>query len=590
MILQALNRYYEALLQKGKVEAPGWQPVKASFALKLDAQGVLGPIVDLRESVMRGKKEQKIAGVMNLPAPCKRTVGIQANFLCDNASYMLGMDTKDKPERVRSCFEACAQLHRELLSPVDHPVARAICLFFDTWPAQRAARDQQDMRERAALLEGGTLVFLVEGQLEGQFAHNVDAVREAWQRSYDRNDQGEPMQCLVTGKRAPVARLHPSIKGVYGAQSSGASLVSFNARAFESYGHEQERGRNAPVSQAAAFGYGAALNYLTAEGGQNLRLGDTTLVFWAEDAQEESAAFFMCSLAGAGERMSEQDLKAVMGKVAGGQMADWNAIPLHPQNHFYVLGLAPNAGRVSVRFFLQDSLMNFARHILAHHQRMEVIRPAYEAEAFFPIRKLLEETVNPKSREKTPIKKMAGEVLRAILMDTPYPATLYSRIQVRIRADHEITYVRAAIIKAHLLRNTQNNAQNARYKEAAVVKLNENTTYPPYVLGRLFCVLEALQQAANNQNNTTIRSRFFSAASTTPAVAFPTLVRLAQAHLKKLDEGQKVYYDKQITGLLSMLDETYPSRLNIYDQGVFQLGYYHQTQKRYQKKEDKQNG
>ena len=119
------------------------------------------------------------------------------------------------------------------------------------------------------------------------------------------------------------------------------------------------------------------------------------------------------------------------------------------------------------------------------------------------------------------------------------------------------------------------------------MELNQDTTYQPYLLGRLFAVLEGLQQAANPGINTTIRDRYFNSACATPAVVFPQLLKLAQAHLKKLGGGLEVNYNKQISDILAKFDRDYPASLNLYDQGIFQLGYYHQTQARFTKKEEK---
>ena len=435
------------------------------------------------------------------------------------------------------------------------------------------------------MLAGANLIFF----FEGEYVQDIPALRQAWDQYYAAQGEGEEMPCLVTGQKGRVAVLHPSIKGVKGAQSSGASLVSFNAPAYESYARDGGQGRNAPVSVRAAFAYGAALNHLLSDGDHRVRLGDTTVVFWAEDGEIAYADCFAAML-GAGDQVSSQDLGQVMEKLAAGLNAAWEHIPLRPANRFYVLGLAPNAARLSVRFFLQDSFGDFARHMRRHHQHMDIVRPSYDPREMLAIWQLLAETVNPNSRDKSASPQLAGELARSILSGTPYPATLYTQVQLRVRAEREVTRGRAAMIKGYLLRNTGGHCQYASYKEALSVELNEQTTYPPYLLGRLFSVLEGLQQAANPGINATIRDRYFNSACATPAVVFPLLIKLAQAHLKKLPPAGRVYFDRQIGQIENMIRSEYPLRLSLYDQGIFQLGYYHQTQKRYQKKEDKDNG
>ena len=244
---------------------------------------------------------------------------------------------------------------------------------------------------------------------------------------------------------------------------------------------------------------------------------------------------------------------------------------------------------MSVRFFLQDSFGAFAENLLKHHEYLRIVKPSFDTRIHLSFWQLLKETVNQKSRDKTPSPLLAGSLVRSVLMGQPYPRLLLDQVEIRIRADREVNRARAAILKAFLLKQPLNENFNERSKEALCVELNQDTTYQPYLLGRLFAVLEGLQQAANPGINATIRDRYFNSACATPAVVFPQLVKLAQAHLKKLGRGKEVYYNKQIGDILAKFGQDYPARLNLYDQGIFQLGYYHQTQARYTKKEEKEN-
>lgn len=582
MILQALTQHYEALAQKGTLERPGWQTAKVSFALRLAPDGELRGVVDVRQEEERGKKKVLVPKSMNVPAQVKRSSGVAANLLCDNAAYMLGVDSKGKPERAKSCFEACAQAHHQMLDGVDHPAARAILAFFDTWNPATACENEHVLPVLDDLASAN-IVF----QVGMDYAQEILEIRDAWQIRYDApSSDALKMRCLVTGAHTEIERLHPSIKGVKDAQSMGASLVSFNAPAFESYGRDGEQGLNAPVGKYAAFAYGAALNHLLSDRQHMLYLGDMTVVFWAEEANENEADFLTALLEG--NEVRNQEIADALRKLANGLNADWADMPVKPDNHFWILGLAPNAARLSVRFFMSDTFGALARRMIRHHKEMEIARPAYDTRETLSLWGLLNETVNPHASDKKASPQMAGDVLRAILTGARYPETLYQQVQLRIRAEREITRGRAAIIKAYLLRNVQTN--QAIISEVAQVKLNEETTYAPYVLGRLFAVLEGLQEAANPGINATIKDRYFSSACCMPAMTFPTLINLAQAHLKKLDKGGNVYFSKQIGELAQKMDEPYPARLNLADQGVFQLGYYHQTQKRFEKKEDKNNG
>lgn len=585
MILQALVRCYESLAAAGKLEKPGWSMVKVSWGLELTPEGQIQRLWPLESADAKGKKRPQL---IKLPAQTKKTVGVVSNFLCENSSYILGRDNKGKPERSLECFKACAARHREILAEVEHPMAKAILRFFAGWNPQTAEENAVLAPEWEEILKGGNLVFC----MDGVYAQDVPEIAQAWDEAYADDEKAEMGRCLVTGQKAPVAILHPSIKGIVGAQSSGAALVSFNAPSLESFGKDdrdkQGQGRNAPVSTYAAFAYTEALNYLLREPAYHSRLGDTTLIYWAEGAEEE----YSSAMAGMmfSDNMEQEDLKDVMEALSSGKTVLWNKLPLNPDNRFYILGIAPNAARLAVRFFLQNTFGSFAANLDRHQKRLEIVRPAFDEREGLSVWSLLRETANPNSRDKKPPEPLVSALMRAVLMNTPYPAELFIQTEIRLRAEHEVSRGKAAILKAYLLRNVvELNPDNHPYKEVLQVQLNENTTYLPYRLGRLFAVLEALQLKANPGINATIKDRYFNSACATPAVVFPTLVRLAQNHLNKLDGGIKVYYDKMITGLFNAVEESYPVRLSLQDQGIFQIGYYHQKQKLFTKKEELEN-
>lgn len=547
MILQALTAYYEQLLRQGKIAAPGWDGhFKVSYELRLNDAGQLVDVVDLRVSETKGKKTVIVPRELRVPAHVKRTVGIAANFLCDNSSYLLGADEKGKPDRAKQCFEACAQLHHKLLDGVDDPAAKAILAYFDSWDPAQAAEHPLLNAEWKDLTGNANLIF----GYEAPDHHHILA-----------NDA-------------------PAIKGVMGAQSAGAALVSFNAPAFCSYGHEQ--GENAPVSEYAAFAYTTALNLLIADRNHCKRVGDTTIVCWAESAEPAYQDAFSLFLFGAEEAsgIEEADVQAALRRLAAGQTVPFLEKELAPDQHFYVLGLAPNAARLSVRFFLRDTFGTFARNLQKHADALEITRPAYDNRKTLSVWALAMETVNRKERSPSPAPQLAGDLLRAVLTGGRYPATLLNGVTMRIRAEQDVTRGRAAILKAYYLRNSPTDLN----KEVFTVSLNE-TTNVPYILGRLFSVLEAVQSDANPGINTTIKDRYFNSACATPALVFPTLLKLAQKHLQKLPDGKAVFYNKQITELAALVPESgFPARLSLPDQGKFEIGYYHQTQKRFEKK------
>ena len=588
MILQALTAYYEQLVRQGKLSAPGWDDsFKVSYELRLNEAGQLLRVVPLLTEKTVGKKTVLAPRAMRVPAHEKRSSGIAANFLCDNSTYLLGADEKGKPERAADCFKACAKLHHTILDGVDSPAARALLAYFDSWDPAQAAAHPLLAEQWKEITGNANLIFGYEAADHSHsFVNDDPAIQNAWQTHYnDRSADSDMGQCLITGKYAPIERTHPNISGVPGAQSSGAALVSFNAPAFCSYGHEQ--GDNAPVSKYAAFAYTTALNRLLADRSHCKHVGDTTILCWAENAEPVYQDAMSMFLFGADEAtgIQESDVQAALKRLSAGQTVPFLEKELSPDQHFYLLGLAPNAARLSVRFFLRDTFGSFAQNLQKHAEEMEIDCSEKEKFRTLPIWAVVNETTRTvPGQPAKPSPQLAGDLLRAVLTGGRYPATLLNGVTLRIRAEQNVTRGRAAVIKAYYLRNYPTELN----KEVYTVSLNE-TTNVPYLLGRLFSVLEAVQKAANPGINTTIKDRYFNAACATPGTAFPTLLRLSQKHLRKLNDGLATHYDKQITELMAQLPESgFPARLSLPDQGKFTIGYYHQTQKRYVKKNEEE--
>lgn len=588
MILQALTAYYEQLVRQGKLSAPGWDDsFKVSYELRLNDAGQLVSVLDLRTETKMGKKTVLAPRAMRVPAHEKRSSGIAANFLCDNSTYLLGADEKGKPERSADCFKACAKLHHVILDGVDSPAARALLAYFDSWDPTQASTHPLLAEQWKEITGNANLIFGYEAADHSHsFVNDDPAIQNAWQAHYnDRSADSDMGQCLITGKYAPIERTHPNISGVPGAQSSGAALVSFNAPAFCSYGHEQ--GDNAPVSKYAAFAYTTALNRLLADRSHCKHVGDTTILCWAENAEPVYQDAMSMFLFGADEAagIQESDVQAALKRLSAGQTVPFLEKELSPDQHFYLLGLAPNAARLSVRFFLRDTFGSFAQNLQKHAEEMEIDCSEKEKFRTLPIWAVVNETTRTvPGQPAKPSPQLAGDLLRAVLTGGRYPATLLNGVTLRIRAEQNVTRGRAAVIKAYYLRNYPTELN----KEVYTVSLNE-TTNVPYLLGRLFSVLEAVQRAANPGINTTIKDRYFNAACATPGLSFPTLLRLSQKHLRKLNDGLATHYDKQITELMAQLPESgFPARLSLSDQGKFTIGYYHQTQKRYVKKNEEE--
>ena len=577
MILQALTAYYQTLERAEKIASPGWKKTDISFVLYIGDGGELERVISIRIPVPQGKKTVLRPQPMTLPVPAdgRTSTAVRPNFLWDKSDYLLGI-SKGGTERGVKCFCGSKEYHETILANTSSPAITALLLFFKKWNPEKASEHPLLQEHMEDLLKGGNIVF----RYSGKYIHEDAAVRDAWQTYYANQGDDVKMICLATGETAPIARIHPKIKGIVNGDTTGNSLVCFNDRADESYGCVKAQGRNAPTSKYAAFAYTTALNFLLADRVHTFPAGDATVVFWAQSGETAYQDFFGSAF---GDLYEERDLRDMAQELCRGHKVEFDAAMLDPKMDFYILGLSPNAARLSVRFFLKNTFRGFLEHIQAHRERLRIVRPAYEKFEVPSLKALLDATVNQKGRDRQASPEMAGEMLRAILNDTPYPATLLNGVVLRIRAEHAVTWARAAILKAYYLKKPHKEIPE---KEVLTVSLNEASTNIPYNLGRLFSVLEDIQQSANPGINATIKDKYFNSASATPAVLFPVLINLAQKHLKKLTEGQRVYFNKQLQAILDKLGENFPSRLNLPQQGAFQLGYYHQTQTRYQKKEE----
>ena len=597
MILQALVHLYDELCKQGKIAEEGWGIAKVSHRIVLDEDGHLQGIVSAKKKVQRGRKEIEVPSEMIVPLPVTRSSGVKANFLCDNSSYFFGKDDKGKPIRAKQCFEAAKEKHHQILDDCESKAARSVLRFFDTWDVDKAA-ENPILKENWDDIATSNFIF----QVDGRDVLEDEAVRAAWNRCSESDETGTDKEqgiCLVTGKEnQPISILHPKIKGVQGAQSSGANLVSFNATAFCSYGYDGMQGENAPVSERAAFAYGTALNHLLADKAHAKQMGDTTVVYWSEHAIDACQDCFMSFLSDTADGMDDVTLDSIMEKIRNGVPASLEGVEISPEEPFYILGLSPNAARISVRFFLRNTFGETMAHMMAHQDRLTLSGPAWES-GKIPLWKLIKAAENPNSDKSGLSPLLAGSLMRSILQDSPYPEALFRHVMMRIFADqdktddkgqitsYKIGYVRAAFIKAYLLKN------RVQHWEGQIqMAVNENCTSIAYVLGRLFSVLENVQEKANPGINATIKDRYFNGACATPAVVFPTLLKLSNAHLGKLEAGQAVYFNKKLGALMEKIPMPdtgvpFPARLSLEEQGAFVLGYYQETQSRYGKKEDK---
>jgi len=567
MILPSLVSYYEALEAKGELKRPGWSIVRVSYAVLLRPDGSIADIVSLKKDEVRGKKTVSVPQNLFAPAPVVRAGSLswtRANFLCDTAAYMLGISSTD--EMAQKKFETAKELHLRILKNADSAAAETLRRFFENHQPTNIAAIGIPDNIAAELDKGAVVTFANE---DGCYMMDDPEIAAAWDAAYGNgSDDAVTGRCLVTGREDMIAILHDKIKGVEGAQACGATLSSFNAPAFESYGKDGGQGLNAPVGRYAMYAYTSALNYLLS-GRHRTRVGDATVVWWTLDADDACEDFFGDFLYGSDD---DETLNSAMKRILRGEPLDFSETTL--RKPFCILGISPNAARLSVRFFYRDTFGRFIDNIAAHYRRLEIDKSEKQRRYLTPYRLLLE-TVSPnvQNRAKAVSPLLGGALLGAILNDWRYPEALYESVLIRIRAEHEVPSGKAAIIKAYLIKNTNCGS----YKEVLSMALNEESTNRAYVLGRLFAALENAQYNANKSSN--IRERYMTSASATPALVFPSMLQTANHHLAK---SGSVADAKLIATLMDKLEGgvPFPARLNNTEQGLFLLGYYHQTQKK----------
>ena len=569
-ILASLVRAYDRL-----PDAPafGFSSEKIGFLISLNERGeVVGLPHDLR-----GEDKKRTPRQMAVPASFKRPgVTPRSFFLWDNTAYALGI-SKEGGKNPGPRHQAFRDYHLNAIQGTNDAGLTALAAFLQAWTPERFAELgwPEDMKDQ-------NVIFGLESErLAKIYLHDRPAAKALWARLSAAGDKPEAV-CLVTGEQAPVARLHPAIKGVWDAQPSGASIVSFNLDAFTSYGHEQ--GDNAPVSEAAAFAYTTALNrFLERDSGHRIQIGDASTVFWADasevDKAREAEDIFAGLFEGGAPEEAKIDEKAQaalvgtkLAQIRAGEPLSKVAPELADGVRFYVLGLAPNAARLSIRFYYDNDFGTLAENYRRYVEDMRLEPPPHDG--LPPLWRYLVETAVLGKRENVP-PNLAGEWMRSILAGTPYPLTLLSNVLMRLRSDQDVNALRVAMLKAIIVRNFS--------KEDTPVALQPDYPNKGYRLGRLFAVYERIQtDALGGKVNATVKDKFYGAASAQPRKVFSLLDRGSANHLSKIGKqspGRKVNLEKLVGEIMGAMDpaaDPFPASLSAEDQALFGLGYYHQ--------------
>ena len=586
MILQSLDRYYDRLHAekdssgKPKVPAYGFSEEKIGWIIVLSREG---DWIDLKPHLTTDKKPQP--KLMNVPRAEKRTSGIKPNFLWDKTAYTLGVSANPDKTAAKTqpfllaedTFSAFRERHLELLQKEQDDGLQALYQFLAKWQPSRF--QDTPVADKINMLDSN-IVFQLDG-VRG-YIHESERARVLW-AALLQNDDAETGLCLISGKTAPIARLHPAIKGILGGQSSGGAIVSFNKESFASLGKEQ--GANAPISERAAFTYTTVLNYLLRRENRHcLAIGDASTVFWAEapddsSAEAEEAFFFDMMTVTDGEE--NQKVFDILQQIAKGRPLKEIAPNLHTDTRFYILGLAPNASRISIRFWLNTTFGQLAQNLAAHWQDLAIEPCPWQTPPSI-WRLLIQTAPLGKTENISPV--LAGEMTRAVINGTPYPMSLLSQLLARIRSDGDANGLRIAMIKAILARKSR----KGLIKEGVPMSLDKESKNPAYLLGRMFAVLERIQYQALGDINASIADRYYGSASAVPFSVFPRLLVGARHHLSRLRKdkpGMAVNLDKDLGEIIVALPENYPRHFSIDEQGRFSIGYYQQKQSYFVSKE-----
>lgn len=557
MILQALNDYYDRKANDtSSGTAPlGWEIKELPFLFVIDENGIFMKIEDTREI----KNKKKIGKKFLIPQSKKRANKIVPNLLFDSIDYVIGKPCKDKT-REKEKHAAFIEQICEYISC--EPVKIVHSFLTNTQNYERIIEDPlwNELQETCPFAS-----FRIVSEIEPVFRH-MSFIKEYEHKYSLSTSDGDRSICLITGKSEVAERLHPAIKGVRDTNTSGANIVSFNKDSSCSFGKKQ--GENAPIGKTAAFKYTTALNMLLGkESKQKMQIGDATTVFWSSrpSTLEDDFVDFFDEPPKDNPDKNVAKIERLLNSVKSGDFQNDNDPTI-----FYVLGLSPNAARISIRFWQQGTVSQMEQNFARWFNDLQLIHSPEKREHLSLFTLLRSLASQNDSKNLSP--NLAGEIMRSILSGGNYPATLLSSSLLRIKAKNEVSYPLVKLIKAYLVRNKGINVTMALDKTKKDVS---------YRLGRLFATLEKIQQDANPGINATIRDRYYASASSTPSAVFGVLMRLKNHHLSKLNKT--IFYEQMLADIMSEI-MSFPTHLSMEDQGMFAIGYYHQRQDFYTKK------
>lgn len=597
MLINALCDYYHELEKQDKVVPEGYSLQSVHYMICLTPEGTIDGIIDWQIPENISQKNGKIKQVMRprsilLPLRTEKP-GIESNIIEHRPLYIFGLNYEanaftslDKTRKAEKSHTAFREANLAFIEGLDSPIISAYRNFLLSWvPEEQTGNPCLNGLGKA--YKGAYFAFCLSGRPD-ILLHEDPKIRRKWEstRSEEPAEDSVLAQCAVTGKTAPIARIHNKIKGVPGGQASGTVLVGFKNSSGCSYGNEQSYNSN--ISEAVMVQYTFALNALLADRNHRQSIDDITVVYWATggDSTEECVDFLNAFLFGSSEKtnpeQTNQMLAGLFDKAREGAVTEKKLLLTEHTDEntdFYILGIKPNASRLSVKFFYRRKLGQILSCIAQHQKDMQI---GDEVRAV-PLWRLKTELKSPKSSNEQIDASLLAAIFQAIVNGTPYPVALLSTLVMRIRTDRVINPVRAGAVKACINRYDRIH----HHKEELTMALDNENTNQAYLCGRLFAVLQKIQEnaAGGAKLNRTIKDSYFASAASKPALVFPKLLSLSQNHLKKLSEGKAVYFNRLVEEIIGNLSGEFPDTLLLTEQGKFMIGYYQQDQDFYKKAE-----
>lgn len=595
MLIHALCDYYDILAKEGKVLPEGYSSVKIHYLISLTEDGRMDRIINHQDTVQvpSGKKMKKKEVPKDLRMP-KRTEksGIEANIAEHRSLYIFGLNLDkdiltpdDRTNKAQKSHQAFVEANLGFIEGLHTPLIDAFRSFLLNWKPE-------DETENPWLLGLGKdygksgYAFCLSGHPEC-LLHEEKEFKEKWEQWYQDKKAKEKdshiAQDAISGEQTSIARIHNKIKGVYGGLATGSVLVGFNNPSENSYGNEQSYNSN--ISETAMNKYTEALNYLLSSDRHKVLLDDMTVVFWAMDTGEACENLLMDILLGQSDKMKAEQTERMLAKLfqdagkgtVGGERLTLDGIDENVD--FYMMGLKPNSSRLSLKFLVRKKYADILWNIARFQNDLQMGKEFHSVS----IMRIKRELLSQKSKNEKVNPALLSSLMESMINGTRLPVSLMENVLRRVKADpgdQKVNAVRAGIIKAWINR--------ASKKEELKVALDRENYRPAYLCGRLFAVLEKIQQeASGNSLNRTIKDGYFASASARPSVVFPKLIRLSQYHLNKVKSP--VYFNKLTGEIIGHLDGGFPDTLFLKEQGEFIVGYYQQYQSFFEKKNKEEN-